>query len=238
MYLIYCDESGDEKTIVYSALAIYVAHWQNAFQRLRQFRYDLSVSDSIPVTTEFHAWKFVSGRGNLGDQIVTKQRRNAIFRNALEVITTLPDARLYNAVFPALLAEEAFEALLESINQSMRVINSHAMIIFDAGHEAMYTRLARKRQIFYPVSDQIAAVTEPNRARMTDQERILEDPFYKSSDQSYFIQMADFCSYALLRRENPLESRNRYQLNTAFALLAPILALESNPEDTEGIIRA
>ena len=30
-------------------------------------------------------------------------------------------------------------------------------------------------------------------------DRILEDPFFKNSEMSYFIQLADFCAYALLR---------------------------------------
>ena len=59
-------------------------------------------------------------------------------------------------------------------------------------------------------------------------DRILEDPFFKQSDQSYFIQLSDFCAYALLRQERPVESKTRYGLDQAFNLLEPI---------SEGIIR-
>ena len=234
--IIYGDESGDEKFFVFSGLAIPAEHWQSAFEQIRKFRHDLSLSDGIPVTTEFHAWKFVSGRGDLGERIVTKQRRNVIFRNTLEMITAIPNVRLYNAVFPAGQTENAFESLLAGINLSMLTVDNHALMVFDEGKETMYTRLARKRQVYNPKAEEFTGA-EPPVNQTTPTERILEDPFYKKSDQSYFTQMADFCSYALLRRESPLASRKRYDLHTAFALLQSVLALDANLKDVEGIIR-
>ena len=59
-------------------------------------------------------------------------------------------------------------------------------------------------------------------------DRILEDPFFKQSDRSYFIQLSDFCAYALLRQERPIASKTKYGLDQAFNLLEPI---------SEGIIR-
>ena len=85
-------------------------------------------------------------------------------------------------------------------------------MICDEGKDAIYTRLVRRMQ------------TLENGAI----ERILEDPFFKQSDQSYFIQLSDFCAYALLRRERPIASKTKYGLDQAFNLLEPI---------SEGIIR-
>ncbi len=67
--------------------------------------------------------------------------------------------------------------------------------------------------------------------------RIIEDPFFKDSSQSYFLQLADFVAYSLLRRERPLPTKNKYGLNTAFPILQPILVTEANQRDAEGIIR-
>jgi hypothetical protein len=67
--------------------------------------------------------------------------------------------------------------------------------------------------------------------------RIIEDPFFKDSEQSYFIQLADFCAYALLRRERPVPSKSRYGLDKAFDLLKPILVTEATRKDPDGIIR-
>jgi hypothetical protein len=67
--------------------------------------------------------------------------------------------------------------------------------------------------------------------------RIIEDPIFKRSEQSYFIQLSDFCAFALLRRENPIPSKNKYGLNKAFDVLKPIIVKEATRRDPEGIIR-
>ncbi|WP_456332469.1 DUF3800 domain-containing protein [Fervidibacter sacchari] len=59
----------------------------------------------------------------------------------------------------------------------------------------------------------------------------------KDSRQSYFIQLVDFCAYALLRRERPIPSKTKYGLDKAFNLLSPILVREANKDDPDGIIR-
>lgn len=68
-------------------------------------------------------------------------------------------------------------------------------------------------------------------------DRIIEDPFFKKSEQSYFIQLTDFCAYALLRRERPVPSKTKYGIDQAFNLLSPILVREASTRDPEGIIR-
>ena len=67
--------------------------------------------------------------------------------------------------------------------------------------------------------------------------RIIEDPFFKESGQSYLIQMVDFCAYALLRRERPVPSKTEYRLHEAFDALGPILVREATGKDAEGIVR-
>jgi hypothetical protein len=68
-------------------------------------------------------------------------------------------------------------------------------------------------------------------------DRIVEDPFFKGSAQSYFVQLVDFIAYALLRREHPLPSKSKCGLDKAFSELDPILVREARRGDPEGIIR-
>ncbi len=79
MHIVYMDDSRDEKICVFSALAVPVDQWQNAFAKIRAFRRQLRWSDGISVYKELHAWKFVSGRGKIADRIVSKGRRCQIF---------------------------------------------------------------------------------------------------------------------------------------------------------------
>lgn len=212
MHLIYIDDSGDEELSVFSALTIRADKWHSCLEEIKNFRRDIQASDGIFLYAEFHAWEFVSGRGKIADGIVPKGRRCQIFKQTLQTVAMLPEVRLFNAVFPTKASEHAYEALLGGINQTLQTWDSHAILICDEGKDAIYTRLVRRMQ------------TAKNGAI----DRILEDPFFKQSDQSYFIQLSDFCAYALLRQEHPIESKTKYGLDQAFNLLEPI---------SEGIIR-
>jgi len=89
MHLVYVDESGDEQYHAISALAIPVQSWRTCFNQLKAFRKSIKASDGILVRGELHAWKFVSGRGNLGDRVVFKSRRIALYHQFLEGIADL-----------------------------------------------------------------------------------------------------------------------------------------------------
>ncbi len=212
MHLTYIDDSGDEELCVFSALTICADKWNSCLKRIKHFRQELQMSDGISIYKEFHAWKFVSGRGKIADGIVTKGRRCQIFKQTLQMIAALPEARLFSTVFPTKTSELAYEALLKDINHTLQRWDNQAILICDEGKDAIYTKLVRRLQ------------TLENGAI----DRIIEDPFFKQSDQSYFIQLSDFCAYALLRQEHPIASKTKYGLDQAFNLLEPI---------SEGIIR-
>ena len=238
MHLIYIDDSRDEQICVFSALAIAADQWLDAFRQVRQFRHDLKKGDGIYVHAELHAWKFVSGRGRISDCVVTKGRRCQIFKEALQMVTSLPGARLFNAVFSAKQDERAFERLLNRINRTMLTWDSRAILICDEGKEIAYTRLARKMHVYNPIPSKHGVWKETGTVmKNIPIERIIEDPFFKKSSQSYFIQLTDFCAYALLRRERPIPAKTKYGLDKAFQQVAPILVKEASTRDPEGIIR-
>lgn len=238
MHLIYIDDSRDEKICVFSALAIPAGQWRASFQKIREFRRNLKKSDGIYVYTEFHAWKFVSGRGKISDRFVPKGRRCQIFIEALQLVANLPGARLFNAVFPAKEDERAFEWLVNRINRTMKAWDSRAMLICDKGKEAAYIRLIRRMGVYNPIPSRFSVWHDTGEStKNIPIELILEDPFFKRSNESYFIQLVDFAAYALLRREVPIASKTKYGLDKAFAYLSSILVREANSSDPEGIIR-
>jgi hypothetical protein len=238
VHLIYLDDSRDERLCVFSALAVPSDEWREAFSAVRQFRRALKQTDGILVHAEFHAWKFVSGRGYLGPRVVAKGRRCQIFRDALAMVAGLPGVRLWNAVFPASDEERAFERLLNRINRTMEAWGSRAILICDEGKETVYTRLTRRMGVYNPIPSRYGTRTDTGAVtKNIPIARILEDPFFKRSDQSYFIQFVDFCAYALLRRERPVPSKTKYGIDQAFTALSPILVREATRRDPEGILR-
>lgn len=238
MHLIYVDESHDQKLCVFSALAIPADKWRDAFTEVRKFRRRLRETDGIFVYVEMHAWKFVSGRGRIAPGTVTKGRRCRIFGETLRLMTKLPGARLFNACFPAKEDERAFGRLLKRIDRAMTSWDSQAILICDEGKNVAYTRMARRMQSYSPIAASLETRTGTGATpQNVPIKRIIEDPFFKRSEQSYFIQLTDFTAYALLRRERPVPSKTKYGIDKAFGKLTEILVREASRGDPEGIIR-
>ncbi len=70
-------------------------------------------------------------------------------------------------------------------------------------------------------------------------DNILEDIMFRDSAKSYFIQLVDFCAYALFRSEHPLVSKTKYGLDQAFQELHGICIPECFSKDPKklGVIR-
>jgi hypothetical protein len=240
-HLLYIDDSQHQEVRVFSALAIPIDQWQAAFDRVKAFRQDLQRSHGISIYKEFHAWKFVSGRGNLGNESIAggweahRMRRCALFRRTLAMVATLPGAMLFNVC--RVDAEGwAFERLLNRINKNMQVNNSHAILICDEGKDEAYTRLCRRMKVFNPIPSAYGEWAGGESRKNIPIERIIEDPVFKDSKRSYFVQLADFCAYAVLRHKYPIPSKMKYGLHTAIEELKPICVLEANRRDCYGII--
>ncbi|HEY4000530.1 MAG TPA: DUF3800 domain-containing protein [Candidatus Xenobia bacterium] len=238
MFLVYMDDSGDTRTKGFSALMIHETVWRDSFQAIKTFRQHLRETDGIYLKKEFHATEFVGGRGNIAPQVVTKWRRCEIFKETLLMVASLKGIRVFNAFGPASDEYILFERFLNRINRTAEAQKSRALIISDEGKEGEYTRLARRMSVFNPIPSRYGTwVDSGEKTKNITLDRIIEDPFFKKSEKSYFIQMADFCAYALLRREVPLESKNRYGLDKAFDLLQPVLFTKAYSKDAMGIIR-
>jgi hypothetical protein len=239
MHLIYMDDSRDEKLCVITALAVPDANWREALQTLKEFRRRIRASDGIFLYSETHAWKLVSGRGRISDRIVTKFRRSRILREFLATSNAMPGARLFNACFPAGQQARAMERLLNRVNRTLQNWGSYGLLFCDQGNEIEYTRLVRRMGVYNPIPSARGTWSDTGqRTKNIPTDRILEDPVFKKSEHSYFIQLVDCVAYALLRRENPLLSKNRYDINRAFSIVSPLLVRDATRYDPEGILRA
>jgi len=238
MHLIYIEDSADEHLAVFTALAIPVEQWRTCFGMVRDFRRNLKQAHGIYIYKELHAWKFVSGRGQIAPSIISKGQRAAIFREGLQLMTTLPGAQMLNACFPKGQMDRAFERLLNRIERSLVAWDSHGMLLCDQGKEGDYTRLVRRMNIYNPIRSRFGSWGATGSSwRNIPLERIVEDPVFKRSDKSYFIQLVDFAAYSLLRRERPTPNIQNLGLHNAFEILHPILLTAATRYDPEGILR-
>lgn len=246
MYLIYIDDSRDgpnlpgDPVCVFSGLAVPVHRWREVFEEIKRFRRQLKADYGIKLSAELHATEFVAGRGRPSDRILAKSERFALYEVTLRMVTKLPGVRLFNTLAPLKKEYWAFERLVNRINRNMEARQTHAMLLCDQGKDTIYTRMVRKMGVYNPIpSNRGSWAGERRNIRNIPIRRIVEDPVFKDSRKSYFIQLVDFCAFALLRREHPMESQRRFGLDKSFRILAEsdILVREASRTDPDGIVR-
>lgn len=129
--------------------------------------------------------------------------------------------------------------VLKDVDSRLNNYTSRAMIFADEGKEVPITKTFRKMNVFNPIPSRLGGWASGNPTKNIPLQRIIEDPIFKRSDQSYFIQLADCVAYSLLKREVPPTAHvTRYGLNQAFdKFLAGVCFKKASPGDPNGIVR-
>jgi hypothetical protein len=236
MRLLYIDDSYRHGFYCFSAISIPAEHWKNSFEAVKIWRRELKERHGLFIRKELHAVDLCAGRGRISEIPISKWDRCNIFRAGLRLVASFEGVQVFN-VCSAHSNEQAFERLLNRINRTLQAWDSHAILICDEGDEPGFTRLVRKMHAFNPIPSRYGGWGEGKATRHIPIDRILEDPIFKDSKKSMFVQLADFCAYALLQKESPNEARMKYGIHTAYEAVRPVYMTATNPRDADGIIR-
>jgi hypothetical protein len=236
MFLIYIDESYDETHYGYSSIFIDAFKWNFYFNHLLDWRGEWFRNHQIPLDYELHATKFVGGRGEFPVNR-DKNFRSGLFYEAIGRIERMQDILIINAITPNKYKHMIlFEYLLNRINNTLTHKNAYGVLICDEGNENKLTALVRKMKKDNHIPDNLSYYGHGS--RNLPLERIIEDPLFKTSKSSYFIQLADFLAFSLLRNEKPLLG-TLHPVATAFEQLDNALVKKAfkNDHRKKGIIR-
>ncbi len=184
MFLVYMDDSGDEYHRCFSALMIHESVWREALGKIRDYRRNLKISDGVFVTKEFHATDFVAGRGRIASSVVTKARRNEIFRETLRLVATLPKVQIINGFSARANERQVFERMMNRVNRTMAEWKSNALIICDQGKD--YTGLVRRMSVYNPIASQFGTWPDGSKIKNIPTTRIIEESFVILSSPSSF----------------------------------------------------
>jgi hypothetical protein len=114
---------------------------------------------------------------------------------------------------------------------------TQAHLICDQGKEQQYTKLVRKMRVHNFIPSRYGGWESGKLSKNIPIERVIEDPQFKNSANSYFIQHVDFTAFALLRREKPTPRIKRHGIHRSFDILDECLETVCNPKDPKGVIR-
>ncbi len=244
--IAYIDESYDDKVFGMSALIIPDHSWRAAFTRLQAYRRFLKLKYGVFTSKEFHATEFVAGRGRIAPNAIPKGLRAFIFREYLEIHTALPGAAIISGCWPregASLTDvhvRAFSRIQERLQRRCVAQNNQILMVVDEGRAVELQRIARRTKVWNPVGSMFGAWEDGSAFKNIPNDRLIEDPVFKSSQRSYFLQSADFIAYALLKSEVPATPHvGKYRLNEAYEVLEPICVKAASRKDPRnlGIVR-
>ena len=239
-YFVYIDESYDETHYAYSAIFINAFEWNRYFQEIVDWRKEWAEKYDIQLEYELHATKFVGGQGQPHNNR-NKQYRADLFYEAIGYIEKIENLKIINAITPHKNRHlELFEWMLNRIFKTLENENAYGVLICDEGNENKLTSILRRMKKANPIPSSIQAQQAwgASATRNIPLDRIVEDPLFKSSKSSYFIQLADFVAFSLLRNEKPLLSKLT-PVKTAFDQLDTVLVRQAFARDprNKGIIR-
>lgn len=248
MHIYYADESYDSTKFVLSALGLKVTHWRQALDKIKQFRKGLRQKWGIKLRAQLHARTFIR---HCSDRVSTKKLsladRRQVFEECLDFICTLPVKITNVCLTMGAYGQEvnkAHEAALDRLYNRIQATmanplrNSYAVVIFDRGKEVHITRLSRRMSVVNFIPSQFGAWPGGKKSRNIVIDRVIEDPVFRFSGESYFLQLVDFAAFALLKREvPPTPFIQRHGYHQLFPKLVPVLFRGASPREVHGIVR-
>lgn len=126
-----------------------------------------------------------------------------------------------------------------SLAKRLKAYKPRALIFADQGQEVEITKALRKMSAFNPIPSKFGGWPGSLKTKNIPVQRVIEDPVFKPSHQSYFIQLADCVAFALLKREvAPTPLVSKYGIDQMFERNVAVACLRrAAPQDPLGIVR-
>src|SRR4029453_8897765 len=240
MFLMFVDESGDSGLVnspsLFFALTGLVVHelrWKTCLNRILDFRRKLSHNIGLKLREEIHARALISQPGRLAR--ISKHLRLKIIRDfadelasiqGLNVISVLVEKATKTAGYDVF--EMAWKALIQRFENTINNGNfsgptnadDRGLLFCDNTDGKKLTRLVRRMSVYNPVANQPQF---GGGYRNLALQLLVEDPVFRDSEWSQFVQATDVCAYLLYQFACPSSYMRQKGGRNYFKRLTPIL---------------
>ena len=244
-YFLYVDESGDPGQniditthFVLAGFLIEAGLWLSYLNKLKSFRKTLQRHYDLRLADELHARDiWVAGGDFRRLRLSYKQRRRlftdiAFFVRAsseIKVIVVSIDKRQFQAR-PTNVKLYAWKLLIQRLENFLLAGGAHGIVIADEGTEKLIRDQVRKMRLYNPIPSKLGEY------RRQEIVRVLEDPFFRKSKESYFVQVADVISYLCRLRDNATARQKKWGLHKIYKIMKPRYLLEAGRRDSYGFV--
>lgn len=215
MYFSYFDESGDPgltgsktRTFCLSCILINDRDWFSSLDFIRSFRLHIRRKYGVPRNCELKGAWLYNGNGSFRNLNLSFKQRMSIYRTAMRMQKKCGIIKTFSIVIAKDriskrdldVWEIAWRFAIQRLERfgTQRDTQENAHIIADAGYEGQLRTLVRSMRRFNVVKS--AFTNDYIRCNAVN---LLEDPSFRISGISHFIQFADLNAYASFRHEFP-----------------------------------
>jgi hypothetical protein len=254
MYLMYVDESGDSGLVnsptsyfVLTGLVLHELRWHDYKDRLVEYRRRMRTAFGLRLREEIHASHMINKPGPLVR--IPRNDRLSILRFMINELATMPDITLINVVVEKATKNPgydvfsmAWKALIQRFENTMSHRNfagpvnpdERGMLLPDHTQDKKLTTLLRQLRRFNPIPNQRQHGPGYRNLGLV---RVIEDPNFRDSAHSYFIQACDTVAFMLYQQLSPSTFMQRVGGSGIFRRLDPVLCKVCSPGDPQGIVR-
>lgn len=254
MYFMYVDESGDSglqnsptRFFTLSGIVIHELRWNDYLDKLINYRKRMRNSFGLLMREEIHSAHLINKPGDLVR--IKRNDRLTIIRSFINEIAGMSDINIINVVVDKHnkpegydVMEKAWQALIQRFSNTMTHRNfsgpanadERGLIIPDNTDVKKIGSLLRRMRNYNPIPNQEGLGQGYRNLTISN---LVEDPYFKDSKDSYFIQAADVVAFSLYQNIDPSSYIKRKSANNYFNRLDAVLCKEACGYDEKGIVR-
>jgi hypothetical protein len=250
MYIMYVDESGDSGLIgsptqyfSLTGITVHESRWRDFHTQLVAFRKTMRDVHGLPVRSEVHASEYVRSPPIDG---MAKHVRMTILRQYLDELAKMNFISITGVVVDKQGKPEgydvftsAWQTLFQRFENTIGYGNfpgnhrgDKGMVIVDNTDGKKLQKLVRRMSVYNPIPSKFGGGF-----RDIPIVNIVEDPNYRDSSQSYFIQSSDVCAYFLQQKYSPCSYVRRTGARHYYNRLLPVLNTRASATNGFGIVQ-
>jgi hypothetical protein len=253
MFLMYVDESGDcglvnspSRYFVLTGLVVHELRWQPYFNQMVDFRRRMKLLHGLKLREEIHAGELLRKPGPLAR--IPPNDRLGIIRALADELATMADLNIINIVVDKQnktqgydVFENAWQALIQRFENTLSHRNfrgpintdDRGLLFADHTDDKKLTKLMRKMRVYNPIPSMAGFSTS---YRMLPLVQIIEDPNFRNSADSLYIQAVDTATFLLYQSLAPSRKIKRAGAQNYFRRLDPILCKKAARNNPQGIV--
>ncbi len=246
MYIAYVDESGDPgrnlaitRYFTLSGIILADSNWKIFLEKVKTFRKGLKRDFGLTLKADFRATDLWKNSGDFRKLNLNYADRARIFRRTAEfsrssqevaILTVSIDKGSPQLQSTVKIDETAWTMFLQRYENWLVARQELGIIVNDEGHEKMTRMLSRKMRVYNPIPSHYGGYYQSPLVK------IIEDPFSRHSQDSYFVQLADISAYLARLRHNHTPWQAKWGMHKLYKRIKPRYILEASKKDNYGFV--